>query len=107
MVKRPSRSITMTFLKGFEEEFDYVSKLKKQGINRSHWICTAVKEKIEKDKARSKEMEKLKEDVEKLKSQIRIIEEKATGSNVVYIDKKEEKDPDLAKAASSFFGLSE
>lgn len=111
--RRRNRSITMTFLKGFENEFEYVSELKSKGINRSHWICLAVKEKIEKDKEKRERVQKLERELKEIKSRISNIERnlQEKTSNIVYIDKKtkeeNEIDIDLAGAASRFFGLSD
>ena len=49
--QKRNRSITVTFLKGFEEEHKYINKLKEKGINRSFWICQAIREKIDKEQA--------------------------------------------------------
>lgn len=68
--KRRSRTVTITFLKGFEEEHKYVSKLKGKGINRSFWICQAVREKISRDETRDNLIEDLEYRINALEKKI-------------------------------------
>lgn len=101
------RSITVTFLKGFEEENKHVSKLKERGINRSFWICQAIREKIDREKTENNLIEDLTKRVANLERSI-----KEQPANIVYLRKEESQevvidDEDLITAASNFFNLAE
>lgn len=115
MEQKRSRSMTVTFLKGFEEEHKYVSQLKENGINRSHWICQAIREKMEIDKIENELVMRLEQNVKSLEEQVKALEKSVKErSNVVYLHKEEKEkeeikvnDEDLIEAASSFFNLAE
>ncbi len=98
--QKRKRSITVTFLKGFEEEHEHVSKLKEEGINRSFWICQAIREKINREETENNLIEELMKRVNDLEKTV-----KEQPTNIVYMPTKETEeniDEDLIRAASSF-----
>ena len=112
--RKRNRAITITFSKGFEEELEYVLTLKEKGINRSFWICQAVREKMQKDKIENELIVRLEQNVRSLEEQVKALEKsvKENRSNVVFLPQKDEEtveinDEDLIEAAMGFFGLAE
>lgn len=89
---RKHRALTITFNKSFDKELEYVIALAEKGINRSIWICQAIKEKIESQKEFEDRLDRLEKEIRKLQQKPAIVTE-------------ESDDDELTQAAATFFNL--
>lgn len=62
--------LTINFSKEFDKEYKYVCGLNDEGLSRSYWICTAIREKIDREQSENKAIQNLEDRIETLEKTV-------------------------------------
>ncbi|MFA5557871.1 MAG: hypothetical protein WDA59_00200 [Methanofastidiosum sp.] len=102
-MEKRQRVTVISFSQEFEEEYNFIRSLADKGIKKSHWICTAIRDKM----INQQETDEL---IKELEGRVKLLEEKARerSNNIVYLTKEsdavsieQDLEEELKKVAAS------